>query len=84
MIGDYLKTRKQKKLDKKYQKEIKKFSFSVNPLEVIDRYIVLEGQLYRLQFSTEGISITDGNGDFIDCQLTRLQVMKTCQIKPTK
>ncbi|MGF1787105.1 hypothetical protein L4D00_15020 [Photobacterium swingsii] len=86
-VLDYLEakaiTRKHKKEFKRKAKEqaaydeaCSNFHFVLDPYHVPERYVVFEGIIYRVQFKQEGVSITDQQGDFIECQLTRLKVLK--------
>ena len=67
--------KKQNKLQKKYDVLCSSFNFIINPYEIAERYVVIEGSLFRVRFSESGISVTDSEGQFITDKLTRLQVL---------
>lgn len=59
-----------------YKRRCASFKFVMKPHEILDRYVIFKGLMYRVQFTAEGVSIQDQNNNFVDCQLTRLQVLK--------
>lgn len=76
-IGLKRKLKKERKARKKYDKLCSKFTLTIDPTKVgLDKYLVQSGSLYRVQFFEAGLSITDGYGNFIEDELTRLRVLK--------
>ncbi|WP_162176363.1 hypothetical protein [Enterovibrio calviensis] len=75
-IGYKRQLRKEAKAKRKYEKLCRKFNFGINPSATREYYLVMNGSLFRILFLEVGLSITDGEGQFVECQLTRLKVLK--------
>lgn len=68
--------KKQRKEQARYEKACSNFNLIINPYDTNERYVVLSGELFRVVFKTEGVAITDSNGEFIPCKLIRLKVLE--------
>ncbi|KJR15247.1 hypothetical protein [Vibrio parahaemolyticus] len=75
-ITNFLKTRKEKKLDNTYKTLCESFSFILNPYELPERYVALKGELFRVQFMPEGIKLTDEHNNAVEDKLLRLQILQ--------
>lgn len=77
MIGLKRELKKKKRIEKKLNKAISKFNFSLNVHERTDTLVVLDGQLIRVLFSVNGFIIRDDlNDEPITDRLTILKVME--------
>ncbi|EOV0168424.1 hypothetical protein ACOIYK_001866 [Vibrio parahaemolyticus] len=76
-IGLKRELKKKKRIEKKLNKAISKFNFSLNVHERTDTLVVLDGQLIRVLFSVNGFIIRDDlNDEPITDRLTILKVME--------
>lgn len=83
-LGSKREARKQKRLSKKYSKAVSKFNLVINPHDIVERYVVINGDLFRVNFLEQGISIRDSQGELIECQLTGLKVLQRLISKDMK
>lgn len=75
-IGLVWKKKKQRTAEKKYNKQLSKINFTVDPHKTPERYIAIKGQLFRIRFLPEGISLTDVDDNYVTDKLIGLQVLK--------
>lgn len=75
-IGLLWKKKKQRTAEKKYNKQLQKINLIVDPYKTPERYVVIKGELFRIQFKPEGIALTDAKGEYVEDKLTSLQVLK--------
>lgn len=78
-IKDKLQLRKEKKLEDKYKTLCESFNFVINPYESPERYLVLQGNLFRVRFQEDGVHITNAHGNYVEEKLLQLQILQ--QIK---
>lgn len=67
---------KELKEQKRYEKLCESFDILIDPFTVPERYIVIRGQMFRIVFKPEGVSVTDSNGDFVTDRLIRLKLLQ--------
>lgn len=76
-IGLKLEQKKQKRIERKLNKAIAKFNFTLEPSKHSDTLVVINGQLIRVQFTVEGFVIRDDVTDEpINDRLLTLKVME--------
>ena len=76
-IGSKLELKKQLRIEKKINKAIESFNFTIKPTEHLDTLVILKGQLYRVQFNLEGFVVRDDVTDeAITDRLLTLKIME--------
>ncbi|MCU8498485.1 hypothetical protein M2G70_07380 [Vibrio vulnificus] len=78
-IKHSLTKKKKVKAQNEYMKACESFNFIINPFESQERYIALNGELFRVKFLQEGVEITNEHSEFVTDKLKRLQILNTLQ-----
>lgn len=76
-IGSKREQKKQKRVEKKLNKAISKFNFTLKPTDHVDTLVIFNGQLIRVQFTVDGFIVRDDVTDeAITDRLLILQIME--------
>ncbi|ENM2832910.1 hypothetical protein AB6Q85_003310 [Vibrio cholerae] len=76
-IKSLIQESKEAKAIKQYNKLCESFTFLIDPYKHTERYLALNGNLYRVIFTKDGVSITDDKGAYVVDKLKRLQVLSS-------
>ncbi|WP_188013174.1 hypothetical protein [Photobacterium damselae] len=68
--------KKEQKEQARYEKLCASFNFIINPFDVPERYVGIDGKFYRIQFCDRGVEFTDEQGKDVFCRLTRLRILE--------
>lgn len=74
-LGLKLEKRKQVKLQKQFDKQCAQHTFNIDPVNGLDRYVILDGSMYRVLLMEQGILVTDETGKSVEDRLLRLKIL---------